>query len=256
MDMNKKGELAYTLLFTIIIGIIILVVAYSVMEYYSPGSTEGAEAGFEATGKVLGKVGEIIKGTLNYIYLIVAPSDLDDNEKMIAFAIFLMMFIVGAYSLRQIPAFKNPLFSILIAFLVALIGARGLTSYLIEKYIVGSSVSGMVFLAAVIPIIMMYGAMSKWRSASFLTKWIAWLFLAVIYFLVFTFGFESLAMGVTTGLFILFASLVETWAPYFRAAKEKRQRQGLGRFIFSSQKTLKSWEQVQEGASEAEHTGG
>ena len=166
---------------------------------------------------------------------------------MIAFAVFLLLVIIGTRALKNL--FKSPILSFVIALLIGAIASRGLNKYVIEQYIVGSPVSAAVFLIGVLPILALYGFIKK-RGFKGPTKAFIWALLAFIYLFIFWLIYDSMAMGITYALFILAAGIVETVLPWWEVKEGERKDKKTGRFVGFWGKLLHRTGKVQEGAEE------
>jgi len=244
--MNKRGMTGEEWLFgalAFFAVIVIIIIVFNSAGINIPGVNTGD------VSQIFSKILSGGKALIEVIYKVAIPTGLTDDQKMIAFAVFLLVWIIGAGTVRNM--FKNPLLYLGISFLVALIASRALNATVIQKYIVGSPVSAAAFLIGILPIMMFYGFISKWANGKFFTKLLIWIVFAVTYLLVFWFGFQSKAMGATYFGAILIGGFIETFAPFFKEMRKRQENFDLGKFMFSSATTLKSWRQVQQGAQRA-----
>ena len=208
--MNKKagvGELlGGALIFILTIAVVLVIL-----------NTQGVSIPFISTPDANAAISASYNGAINFVTWIkdlAVPEGLSDgNLEMIAFAMFLLIWIIGAKSLKHF--FKSPIISGVVSFLIALIAARGLNSTIINDYVVGSPVAAGAFIVGVIPILMFYGFMEKIATQfKELTRFLFWCLFALIYFLVFTYGFQSMTLGITYLVVILIAGIIETLSPF------------------------------------------
>jgi hypothetical protein len=242
--MNKKGSAGE---FFIGLGIFIAVflVVFTILGSQSniniPGISE-----FIQSGNVWGGIYDFGVKIINVLKEISVPEGLDNaNYDIIALALFLLVWIIGTKSLKS---FLSPVIAFLVAGLVAVIAARGLTATIIQDYVVASPVAASAFLIGILPVLMIYGFMQNWHSGKFLVKWMVWIVCAVTYVMVFAWGFQSITLGWVYFAFIMIAGFVDCFAPLFKYGMRKNKARSIGSFIAMSHNDITSWEEAEKAA--------
>ena len=188
-------------------------------------------------------------GVVDLAMDIVAPSDLSNDYRVIALGVFFLLLIVGTKGLNNV--FKNWLYSFGLAFFIALIAGRALSTTVIEKYILPSPLSAAAFLVGVIPLLLIYGLMQGWKSGQYIIKALGWVVAAFLYLFIFWFAFQSRAMGVVYFAVVLIAGAVEIFAPYFKIHSKEMENKGHGKFFALMFSTVNDLKEMQKGAEEA-----
>jgi hypothetical protein len=217
--MSKKGQGAMGIVVIICAVILIVIAIASLTGFSSFLSNMGLSA------DQMGGIGTAIVSTFTFIKDLVVPvsAGLSDDQMAIAFAMFLLVWLIGTRALTQ--AFNNNWFiAFLVAGLVSAIASRSLTPELISQYISPSPVAASAFLIGILPIFAFFGIMKKWKPSNspdtrILLKFMAWALLAATYWAVFAFAFDSRTLGFIYFICIILAGLCETLLPYYRYKK-------------------------------------
>ncbi len=209
--MNKRGIQRIEVL-SLILSILVIVLLFFHFLEISPWVQKLRT---NIAGSIVYGIFSVLYKVITFLFKLVVPSSALTNYEysIIAFGLFLIMFVVSFYSLESSKLF-NSFASLLIAFFISFVGTRGLTDKLIENYIIGSSAQAMLFLFAVIPILWVFGYMKRWNKGSVFTKIVAWGLFSIISFLVFQRLVKNEKMGliVTIGIIILAAVEIITSA--------------------------------------------
>jgi len=226
--MDKKGQGKVG---TFLILAVVLITAIAVL--LGVLSANGAKLPFSFnmgnSGAILNMIGTISKGIWDFLVKIITPAGLDENQKVIAFGMFLLILIVGMQAFKGLTK-KNWFLSFTVAAIVGLIAARSLNAHIISNYISGSPVASGAFLIGVLPILAAYSFIKDWTKSPAL-KSVVWFFFALIYLIIFWQGFGAWAMGLTYFIFIMLAAIVDIIAPIFWEARAKAQGEKMGHFI-------------------------
>jgi len=243
--MNKKGDSGEIIGAIAMIAVVLIVVLIVL-------SSQGIEIPFldsmSANG-ALNVVVDLATKTINILKDISVPTGLDDNQEVIAFAMFLLVWIIGTKSLKNF--FQSSTVAFGVGFLVAAIAARGLNSLIIDKYVIGSPVAAGAFLVGILPVLIFYGLMDNWSGGKFLTKFLVWTIFAMTYFLVFWFGFDSKILALTYLACIEIAAITETFLPYIIYFRRTTGSRDLGKFMATEGQQFKDWQDALTGATTA-----
>lgn len=249
--MNKKGSggeiFAGVLVFILTLFVVLTIIS----------SQEGVNIpvlDFIRSGNVWGGVYNFGASTIEVLKNIAVPEGLDTaNHEVIALALFLLVWIIGTKSLKN---FLSPVIAFFVGGLVALIAARGLSSIIIEQYVVASPVAASAFMIGILPILMIYGFMNRWSSGKFLVKWMVWMIAAVTYLMVFWFAFNSKTLGIVYLIFMIIAGFVDCFGPLLKHGFKRNKRKELGKFIAMSHDDISTWDTARTAAIQAGNVAG
>ena len=254
--MDKKGQAHMPNWVIVVIGIIMGLVGLLVLISFFVSLADTDSKVVNVLNNLLNNGDSIIGSVASYGKTIadiamdlVAPTDLDEDYRVIALGIFFLLLIVGTKGLNNV--FKNWFYSFGLAFFIALIAGRALTSTVIEKYILPSPLSAAAFLVGVLPLLMIYGLMQSWKSGQYIIKALGWVVAAFLYLFIFWFAFQSRAMGVVYFAVVLIAGAVEIFAPYFKMHSQEMKNKGHGKFFALMFSTVNDLKEMQAGAEEA-----
>ena len=261
--MDKKGQEAREWGMFVAVAVLITIFFLVALAFVNPVTFQTLKQNlgswFGGPGDFLGTIIGWLKEIGNLLITLIAPSgfgagvpaDKLQDYQVIAVGVFFLLFIVGEHGLGNV--FKNRFYSYACALLVALIASRALDATIIKQYIIPSPVTAAAFLIGVLPLLMFYGLMQKWRSGSFIARLGAWILLAATYYLVFSYAFvdsgtNNVPMGVLYALVVLAAGIIDFAAPYLKKKAWEGKYKSLGNFIAYSGHTLNSWGRVKEAA--------
>jgi len=259
--MNKKGEGTGGVGVGLAIALASLVIFIAALSMYAQISEDSGITRFISNiglnPNEWGNVGQLILDSFNFVKTLVVPAStgLSEDQSAIAFAMFLLVLIIGTRALTQ--AFSNGFLAFGVAALVSAIASRSLTPIIIEQYISPSPVAASAFLIGVLPLFAIYGFMKNFRPGNSFTsrmfvKFSVWVILAVTYHLIFTYAFHSVSLGITYFTFILISGTTETLLPLFRKKRfiDKAIQAG------KTAKELALIEKKLEGIDQGYHKGG
>ena len=238
--LGKGGQATVVVLWALIIVLIGVVLVFYIN---SVGVDATALENLpDAVASVYESIVKIADPIVGGLFFVVAPVGEDENVQMIAFAIFLLIVLVGYRSLN--PFFKSTFVSFLISAIIGIIAARSLTaSVLDESALAASPIAAVSLLIGFIPIFALTQNIDKWGLNQF-SKIVVFTFAAVVYSLIFAFAFNALTLGVVYGVGIVLLGAGQIMGPWFAAKKAKN----LGKYLAGVEKTINTAESMQEGS--------
>lgn len=258
--MNKKGQSGVGRWIFSGIGLFIIVLISALIIYTQGGSSLADKIVNFFVG--LGWTGENVFSNIfsffDFLKDLAVPvsANLNTDQTAIAFAMFLLVWIVGTRAL--IRAFNgNGILSFFIAGLVSIISSRALTPQIINDYVAGSPIAATVFLAGVIPLFAFYGIIKNWKPTSnvgqrILLKFFVWALFGMTYFVVFFFGFKSGILGISYLVLILLAGITETVIPYYKYYKLAEQAKTTGQTMAQLRNILRKADNTTKAFNESE----
>lgn len=246
MSQGKGGQ---SNIYAVVIWVLIIVLIFAMILASStgvPGFGGALDNLPDAITNTFDVVSEIATPIVSGIYFVVAPSGEDDNVKMIAFAIFLLLMLVGTRSLT--PFLRSSFLSFLVSAIIGVIAARSLTATILENSALGASpIAAVSLLLGFIPVYALTMNIDKWGITQY-SKMVVFTVAGIIYWLIFWFAFDSYYLGLVYGLGIILLGAGQIIAPHF--AKERRQRanQSIGQYMAGVSQTIQTAQQMQIGA--------
>lgn len=156
---SKKGGWDFLYgTFSIIIGLVLIIVFLSVTGVLD---SIGGTSATEGLSKAVTIIQDVTKSLASAIFKIVAPSGVDENTQYVALGLFLLVWVVGSYSLANV-GFFGPLSAFFISFIVGMVGSRLLTKEIIERSnLAAGPLTAMLLIFAVFPIMLTKGILDK-----------------------------------------------------------------------------------------------
>ena len=249
--MNKKGAI------TEIIGVIALalVVLIVVAGVSSEGNSTLANIfnnlGINSWGEVFTNLHTFLVSIKDTLFQIAVPAGagLNADQEVIAFAVFLLIWLIGTHALND--GLKKPITSFLVAGLISLIAARSLSATIIDNYISGSPVASAAFLVGIIPLYFFYSFMQRWKTGKIIPKFLVWCILAITYLMVFAYGFNNKTLGITYSIAILIAGFIELITIFITAYGRTKGNMDLGKFLAMEHGDYVNWDQTYRAAAAA-----
>lgn len=197
------------------------------------------------------KVGELLTRVLLNI---VAPSDLagDDNLRVIAASIFLLITLVGTQSLKSFFRNKNQSFlPFVISVAIALIASRSLTSTILNTLDLGASpLTAIALLVGVVPILMISNSLERF-SATGWTKMALYSLTALFYFFVTLYIFEtSVVLSLFYAVAVLVLGIGQVMIPLWREHAQQQHWHNLGKYMQQTHKDVGIIEGMYEASKE------
>lgn len=259
--------------FSIIIGFVVILVFLS-----STGAISR-----EWTGGILGKLGtfetirDVTSSIATGIFNLVAPTGVDENTKYIALGLFLLVWVIGSYSLANV-GFFGPVSAFFVSGIVAMIGSRSLTKEIIERSnLAAGPLTAALLVLAAFPIIMVKGMMDKiygrkdvrffysskkdpktlhvfvWKNG--LSRFAIWILLAFIYYFVVDIVLKSPGedvgmMSWVYGFCALLFGIFDTFKYVQRRRNPEKTSEDLGRMVASIRGELDELKAVARGANQ------
>lgn len=151
---------------------------------------------------------------VNLLFFIVAPAGEGPNVQMIAFAIFLLLVLVGSKTLKFAFGGKNSLLPFFISVIIGLIAARGLTSTVLQQSALAASpIAAVSLLLGFIPIYALTTNIQRWELGD-VAKMGLYATVAFVYYLIFYLAFDSWQLGAVYGIGIIVMGVggeLQTW---------------------------------------------
>lgn len=223
--MNKRAQA-----FGIIVWAIILLLIGSMLiaYFWAPGSVR-LENLPDAAQKVVETVIKVVTPVVSTVYALVAPAGQDENVQMIAFAIFMLLTLVGTKALK--PFMKSKSLAFLISIVVGIIAARSLTATILEQSALAASpIAAVSLILGFIPIYAISRNLGKWEITDY-SKMVVYTIVGVVYALIFAFAFKAVTLGIVYGVGVVLLGAIEMITPYYRMAAEERSGMGLGKYM-------------------------
>lgn len=264
--MNKRGSLGSIFAVLLIVAIVLAIVTAAT------GSGSAFSQTMEQLPDAVITVVEIYQTIFapifKGIYFLVAPESLDQDGKMIALGIFLLLWLVGGHTLK--PLFKNNTFLAgLVAAIVGLIASRSLTDKILKETALSASpIAAAAFLVGILPILMVNGMVNKWfvkssfgpqsgsskakSTKSILMKSAVWGILGAIYLFVFWTIFEAQTLGWVYFIGILIFAVGDVIFPAIRQKAFEEESKDIGRFGNWLANVLARAKLAGQGAQEAQ----
>ncbi len=245
---NKRGSGTLFLVILYVIGAaLLLTLALSYLSEAGGTSNfmnalpDGIDMFIEIFGKIVSPIGKAI-------YFVVAPQGESQNVQVIAFSIFLLLFLVGYKSLRP---FFGELTAILVSGIIGVIAGRSLTATILEETALGASpIAAASLLVGFIPIYALSMNIDKWGINN-ATKFVIFAAAAGVYTYVFGWVFDAPMLGSIYGAAILLLGAGQMIVPYFRKTAREKRGESLGRYMAGVQNTVEDVKAMRKGAAAA-----
>jgi hypothetical protein len=209
----------------------------------------------DAVGSVYDTVLAVFTPLVEGAYFVVAPSDAcagatgdcnEDNVRMIAFAIFLLLTLVGTKTLR--PWIRGPFLAFFISVIIGVIAGRSLTGTVLKETALGASpIAAASLILGFIPVFAITQNIGKWGLTR-VSEMVVYTVASAVYLFVFWFGFDSLALGITYAAGIVLLGAGQIIVPWFKNANRERSDENLGEFMAGVGDTVQTSRSMQRGA--------
>lgn len=240
--MNKKAERESSI-FGIVVWalIIIIIIVVMIVSFYNIDTSAQyldnlPDAVQTAYSTVVAIVGPLVEG----LYWLVAPSGEGENVQMIAFAIFLLIVLVGSRTLRSF--IKGPYMAFFISAIVGIIASRSLTATILEdSAIAASPLAAASLILGFIPVYAITKNIDNWGFAKEVwSKMVIYTVIAAVYIFFFWIIFDAAFLGWTYGIGIVLLGATEMIAPYYSKAQRTARAREAGSFIGRAETTLEA----------------
>lgn len=241
---NKRGKFNWTV--ALLWGLFILIFASIAISYAetelslfedSPGLVSRA---FEMLGGVLSPIAEAI-------FIAVAPAGQSENVQVIAFSIFLLLFLVGSETLGKF--FNNAILTWVVSGIVGIIASRSLTQTILEDTALAASpIATASLLLGFIPILALTKNIDRWGLNQY-SKVVVFAVSGAVYWIVFWVAFDAWSLGAVYGSGIIAIGAFQNIAGFWKKTQKQRQAQGLGRYMAGVQDTVETVKGMSQGAS-------
>jgi len=183
------------------------------------------------------------------LYWVVAPADEGENVQMIAFAIFLLIALVGTKSLRPfLSRGGSPFLAFFISVIVGVIAARSLTATVLEESALGASpIAAVSLLLGFIPVFALTKNIDRWVLTQY-SKMVVFSVAAAVYFLIFWFAFGAFYLGLVYGAGIVLLGAGQLIAPYYARARGEIADRSLGAYMAGREETVRTIRAMHRGS--------
>ncbi len=246
--LNRRGEggIVRTIVWVAIIVTIFVVLLANVVNLGAfPGvNLDGAPEGAQ---RFVETVIAVTEPFLTVLFLVVAPVGEDENVQMIAFAIFLLMTLVGTHTLKF--AFKGKrATAFFVSAIIGLIAARSLTATVLRDTALGASpLATASLLLGFIPIYALTNNLDRWSLTNF-SKILVYTIAAFVYLAIFWIAFDAVVLGLIYAIGIMLLGggevVLRTVRPELQAAEDRRA----GQFIAQAGQVERTAREMQRGA--------
>lgn len=262
----RKGEWYYTV-FSVIFG---LIVVLSFLSF--TGTLDTSSAG--GIGTVWNTFKDIGSSLFDGLFKLVAPSGVDENTQYIAFSLFLLVWVIGSYSLQNV-GFFSPTLSFITSGIIGMIASRSLTTKIIQdSNLAGGPLTAAIFLLAAFPLIFAKGILDRvyknkesdiffmsrnstkrriivWRMT--VVRMVIWALLAYTYYFVVKYVISQgngQGLSIVYGLAALLFGFFDSFKRYRADMLTEQEAQEAGRGIAQAKKTIKEAEALLKGEQE------
>ena len=195
------------------------------------------------------KIGNVLGPFAKGIYFAVAPAGEPENVQAIAFAIFLLLFLVGIETLGQF--FRNGIITFIVSAIVGVIASRSLTASVLADSAIGASpIATASLLLGFLPILALSRSIDRWGINQW-GKLVVFTVAGGVYFLIFSIAFDATELGATYAIGIVALGFAQSVLAFWGTAVEDRKNKGLGRFMASNERTIHIIETMAKGYNQA-----
>lgn len=246
---NKRGEA----LGWILTAGLLVIIAIAIMGAYTPKNVDVLLTGTPGVMvKMIDGIKTVADPIANMLYTAVAPVGANDNTKAIAFAVFLLITLVGYTATKGL---FNPVIALLISGIVGVIAGRGLTdTVLAETALSASPIAAVSLILGFLPIFVLTKKIKDWKLTKF-TELVIFAVAGVIYALVFSFAFQATTLGIVYGVGVILVGIGQTVIPALKAAETARKNKVSGKFAARLGRVESVLKQMQKGAEQEEEEG-
>lgn len=270
---SKRGQVFAAVVFPILAVLALVIFLASYLDESASGKFPDAIAN---TIDVVHKIAEPIGKAL---FIAVVPSSLSEDQQYIAFALFLLVWVVGSYSLANVSFFGS-FSSFFISGIIAMIGSRSLTDEIIKSSALQAGpLTTMLLILGIFPLLVVKGILDKmYRRNAFLeeessksrryghlmARMAIWLFLAMLYMFVVTLLIPSSTttdpllrrtLGEPIALVYGIGTLIFGWGDTLlveiKKKKVVKQARDVGRFMAVGRRIRNFFTRAKAGADEA-----
>lgn len=243
---NKKGD------FTGRVIISVLLVLFAVTALFVFFAPLGVGSSIENLPSLLQTVinafttiaNPIVKG----LFFVVAPAGEDQNTKMIAFAIFLLITFAGIKSLNIF--FNNKGLSLLVAAIVGIIAGRSLTSSVVaNSAFAAAPLAGISLFVTFVVILGVGNWVEKKSGMNQYMKAVMMLVTGIIVFFFYALIFKAVTLGIVYGAGTLILGAAQTILPFWQRSQTERENMGLGTYMAGVHNDIEIVRDMKRGSS-------
>lgn len=228
--------------------VVVVVVAIVTVAYLDQSDTAGIalEGMPEGLKSVLAAAGSIVVPVAKLLFFAVAPADQEENVQAIAFALFLLLFLIGNEALRTF--IKNRIVSVIAAAIMGIIASRSITNTILEQTALAAGpIATVTFILGFIPIFALTKYITKSRLKSVYSYMIIYTIAGIVYALIFHFAFEATILGIVYGAGIVALGATEMIIPHYQKKKEATENRRTGQTLRDIKKTEEAARTMAEG---------
>jgi len=264
---GKRGQVSGVGLLTLIVLIsVFLAITYSVLSTEYPPAVDILDSLPDGIEKIVEIYKAILTPIFNVVKLVAIPDDFrgssDEltNEGMIAIGIFFLLSLVGYHVLG--PVFgPSKLIGSVISIIIGVIASRSLTTELLEAYPIGASpIAAAAFLIGILPIFMIQKLLSQWFGEPLTDSRIdpilltskrlaVWVLCAVIYWFIFSFGFDAKGLGWFYSIGIVLFGIGDLVWTFLSGTARRARNIRIGEWMQSWANTFRATREAYRGAT-------
>ncbi len=241
---NIIGIIVWVLIIFIILSIILVGNLLPAMGINFDNAPQAVETTVSVFSRALAPV-------VSGLFLIVAPEGENGNVQMIAFAIFLLILLVGNKTLQ--PFIRGPFMAFFISAIVGIIASRSLTATILEKSALAASpIAAVSLIIGFIPVYAITKSLDKWKFVTQTwSKMVIFTVVAVVYLIFFWSIFNSLPLGITYAAGIILLGATELIAPWWSEHRRKAGDLEVGRVMGALHEDEETARAIAQGRAQA-----
>jgi hypothetical protein len=245
---SRPGEIAGAIVWGLIVLIILGILLVQVTKPSLGLGFENLPLGVET---VLGTLSKAFTPVVSGLFWVVAPQGEGENVQMIAFAIFLLILLVGNKTLQ--PFIRGPFMALFISAIVGLIAARSLTATILEKSALSASpLAAVSLIIGFIPVYAITKSLDKWKFVTQTwSKMVIFTVIAVVYLFFFWSVFDAFYLGITYAAGIILLGLTELIAPWWSEHRRKAGDLEVGRVMGALHEDEETARAIAQGRAQA-----
>lgn len=252
MGLSRKGQQGGNVIGVVVwVLLILIILSIILVGNLLPSLGINIENAPEAVSSTVNVVSAMLKPAVNFLFLIVAPSGQDDNVQMIAFAIFLLILLVGTKTLQ--PFIRGPFMAFFVSAIVGIIASRSLTATILEKSALAASpIAAVSLIIGFIPVYAITKNLDKWGWVNQVwSKMVVFTVVAAVYLIFFWAVFNSLPLGITYAAGIVLLGATELIAPWWGDRRRRARDLDVGRAMGALHVDEETARAIAEGRAEA-----
>ncbi len=264
---NKRGQL----LLPFLLVILALVVMLFFLSNLEGGGALVANAP-DSVANALKVTARILEPIVKGLFWLVTPAGENENVQVIAFSIFLLLWLVGSQTLRLFLGYSLSFF---VSGIVGIIAGRSLTATVLKETALGASpIATASFLLGFFPILIVKGMLDRWfyrhldwtsedksgniwgipfsaESAKImLIRFAVWLLLAFSYYFVYKLpSFNVPTLGLVYSVCICIFAIGDVIFPIIDQKRRALEAEETGKFIGFAGRLKKFWSGAQTSAA-------